>query len=113
MSYFPQYKNLNRRRELVDELQRLHVKTVDGKNVKVYDEFEDESIDIVLRDYGAMEPYELRELSHAERPWRDARGDLPNGASCNRVISQSEYSVTWIPPIRTMIPAIHRGDSVI
>ena len=50
---------------------------------------EKESIDIVLRDYGAMKPYELRELSHAERPWRDARGNLPEGASCNRVISQS------------------------
>lgn len=47
-----------------------------------------EDIDIVLRDYGYMEPYELRELSHFEKPWIAARGSLPEGAKCNNVISK-------------------------
>lgn len=46
-----------------------------------------ETIDIVLHDYGDMDPYELRELTHNESPWRDARGDLPDDAHGNVVIS--------------------------
>ena len=47
-----------------------------------------ETIDIVLRDYGSMEPFELRELSHSESPWLNARGGLPEGACCNTIISK-------------------------
>lgn len=50
------------------------------------DEDQKETINIVLRDYGAMEPFELRELSHSEKPWLDARGNLPDGASCSAII---------------------------
>jgi len=39
-----------------------------------------ETIDNVLGEYGEMEPYELREQTHMEKPWKDARGDLPDGA---------------------------------
>ncbi len=38
-----------------------------------------DTIERVFEEYGNMEPYELREQTHAERPWRDARGDLPDG----------------------------------
>ena len=51
-------------------------------------------IDIVLRDYGDMDPYDLRELSHTEAPWKNARGNLPEGARCNNIItkdSMGEY----------------------
>lgn len=50
---------------------------------------ERETIDIVLRDYGNMAPYDLRELSHKESPWKDARGSLPEGAPSNAIISKS------------------------
>ena len=45
-----------------------------------------DTINIVLNDYGQMEPYELRELTHMEDPWKKARGSLAEGASCNNVI---------------------------
>lgn len=47
-----------------------------------------ETIDIVLADYGNMEPYALRELSHSEDPWKNARGNIPDGAPCNNVITK-------------------------
>ena len=47
-----------------------------------------ETIDRVLETYGSWEPYELREQTHEERPWRDARGGLPSGAICQTVISK-------------------------
>ena len=50
---------------------------------------ERDTIDIVLRDYGGMSPYELRELSHSEAPYKDARGDLPDGAPSSRIITKS------------------------
>jgi len=48
-----------------------------------------ETINIVLRDYGDMEPFELRELSHSEKPWIDARDGLPEGATCSNVIPKN------------------------
>lgn len=49
---------------------------------------EQETVDIVIHDYGTMEPYELRELTHSESPWRDARGGLPERASGCTVITK-------------------------
>ena len=49
-----------------------------------------EDIDIVLKDYGDMEPYDLRELSHSEGPWKNARGSLPDGAKCQTVIKKAD-----------------------
>ena len=46
-----------------------------------------ETVDIVLRDYGLMEPYELRELSHKEAPWKDAREGLSEDARGQIVIT--------------------------
>ncbi len=42
-----------------------------------------------MRDYAAMAPFELRELSHTEAPWLDARGGLDDDEDCNNVISKS------------------------
>lgn len=53
-----------------------------------------ETIDIILQDYGHMEPYELRERTHAERPWKYARGRCGDGEYCDTVItkdSMGEY----------------------
>lgn len=46
-----------------------------------------ESIDVVLQHYGRRSGFALRELSHTEPPWRDARGDLPPGASSTAEIT--------------------------
>lgn len=47
-----------------------------------------EDVDIVLRDYGDKEAYWLREQSHSEDPWRNARGNLPDGAVSHRKITK-------------------------
>lgn len=52
-------------------------------------EDERENVDIILRDYGEMEPYELKELTHSEDPWKMARGDLVAGEKCTNIITKS------------------------
>jgi uncharacterized phage-associated protein len=47
------------------------------------------SIDGVLGFYGQYSAMELSNLTHAERPWADARGDLPVGARCETPITQA------------------------
>ncbi|HJC25968.1 MAG TPA: DUF4065 domain-containing protein [Candidatus Eisenbergiella merdavium] len=49
-----------------------------------------QDIDIILKDYGDMEPFDLRELSHSEDPWRNARGSLPEGVKCQTVIKKAD-----------------------
>lgn len=48
-----------------------------------------DTIDSVLEKYGNLAPYELREQSHAEKPWKDARGDLPVGERSDTVITKA------------------------
>ena len=48
---------------------------------------EKKSVDVVLKDYGNREPYDLREQSHFEEPYRKARGNLPPDANCENIIS--------------------------
>lgn len=55
---------------------------------------EKDTINIILRDYGDMEPYALRELTHSEAPWREARVGLADGAYSQHEItkkSMGEY----------------------
>lgn len=47
-----------------------------------------ETIDSVLDTYGEWEPYELREQTHSEKPWKNARGDLPIGARSKTIIEK-------------------------
>jgi uncharacterized phage-associated protein len=68
-------------------LYRVHsglfmVRSVPGGNVNALDATARETMDDVLDFYGGMHPQELSELTHAEPPWRKARGDLPAGAHC-------------------------------
>ena len=51
------------------------------------DEDEKESVDKVLEGYGNDEPYYLRQLTHAENPWKDARHGLPEEAEGHEVIT--------------------------
>ncbi len=52
-------------------------------------EDERDTINVVLNDYGDMQPYALRELTHNEAPWKIARGSLSEGARCQTVISKA------------------------
>lgn len=42
----------------------------------------------VLEVYGSLKPTQLERLSHSERPWKDARGNLDPIAASNEVITQ-------------------------
>src|SRR5271170_5222133 len=46
-----------------------------------------ETVDGVLDYYGDKHPQWLSDLTHAEAPWKDARGDLPPGVLCQREIT--------------------------
>ena len=50
---------------------------------------EQDTVNIVLRDYGEMSPYELREQTHSEEPYKQTRGSLPDGAYSDKVIPKS------------------------
>lgn len=53
-----------------------------------------ETIDIIIKDYGDMEPYDLREQTHIEDPWKNARIGIPEGVPCTNIItkeSMGEY----------------------
>ena len=51
------------------------------------DDDEKESVDVVLKDYGDLYPYDLRAITHLEDPWKDARGNLPIDAKSDVEIS--------------------------
>lgn len=53
-----------------------------------FDEKDKETIAAVLSFYDDKDPFYLSELTHKERPWRDARGNTPLGAPSNAVISK-------------------------
>jgi uncharacterized phage-associated protein len=46
-----------------------------------------ETVDSVLSYYGDKTPQWLSDLTHAEAPWKNARGNLAPGASCQREIT--------------------------
>jgi uncharacterized phage-associated protein len=47
-----------------------------------------ESIDVVLEHYGRFTGYTLREMTHRERPWREARQGVPAGAASTNEITR-------------------------
>lgn len=53
------------------------------------------NIDIVLEGYGNKEAYWLREQTHAEDPWKNARGGCPEGASCQNVITKESMGLYY------------------
>jgi len=44
-------------------------------------------IEQVLQSYGGETAYMLELMSHGELPWMEARGDLPQDAECQNIIS--------------------------
>src|ERR1700683_807430 len=47
-----------------------------------------ESIEVVLEHYGKRSGFALRELTHREPPWKDARRGVPPGAPSKNEITQ-------------------------
>jgi uncharacterized phage-associated protein len=46
-----------------------------------------ETINAIIRDYGNEPGYRLRELTHLEKPWIQARGDVPLMEHCENEIT--------------------------
>jgi uncharacterized phage-associated protein len=51
-----------------------------------------ETIGVVLRDYGDKPAQWLSDLTHAERPWRDAHRNIPNGERGSQEITQASMA---------------------
>ena len=50
---------------------------------------EQDTVNIVIRDYGDMDPSELREQTHVEDPWENARVGLSTWDSGDRIMEKS------------------------
>ncbi|GHU37185.1 hypothetical protein FACS1894105_08830 [Clostridia bacterium] len=77
------------------ELFKVHkgVFTLNNGFFGEYDEtvFTDEqkkTLEAVLEGYGDNAPHELSEFTHAELPWKQARGGTPPGYMCKNVIEK-------------------------
>lgn len=60
--------------------RQYSVADIPGGSPEALDEDETAVLDSVLDFYGHLSCDELVELTHAEMPWQQARGDLPYGA---------------------------------
>lgn len=52
-------------------------------------------IGIILRDYGNMKPYELKELAKSENPWKQARSRQPEKTACNAIITKGSMGMYY------------------
>lgn len=74
-------------RELYDRHSgQFTVRSVGG-NAEQLTSDQRESIDIVIDHYGSKSSQYLSDLTHMERPWRDARKGVPEGERSSREIS--------------------------
>lgn len=76
-------------------LPSLRHLVVQGKADAPLDDRQKSVIDAVMDYYGRMGGWRLSQLSHNETPWREARGDLAEGASCSTPISQETMRRTY------------------
>lgn len=56
---------------------------------------QEESIKVVLDTYGNKSPAWLRELSHIEEPWKNARKGCPDGQRCTNIISKDSMGLYY------------------
>ena len=54
-----------------------------------------QTIDAVLDAYGDKDGYYLMQLTHIEKPWKDARGSRDIAATCNNIISKKSMQVYY------------------
>ena len=53
-----------------------------------FDEEQKETMDAVIEYYGERSPHWLSELTHKERPWKDARKGYAPGDPCQEIITK-------------------------
>ena len=53
-----------------------------------FDEEQKETMDAVIKYYGERSPHWLSELTHKERPWKDARKGYAPGDLCEEIITK-------------------------
>lgn len=73
----------------------VNIEDFPSANPDTLSEDQKDTIDTVLRYYGSKDPYWLREQTHAEDPWKNARGDLPEGAPSHNVISKASMGAYY------------------
>ena len=56
---------------------------------------EKDSIDRVIEEYGNLEPYELREQTHREDPWKNARHGLADSVPSDIIISKESMGAYY------------------
>jgi len=78
-----------------DELFQKHkgMYTVDCNtfsfgNPNVFNDRQKENLEIIFREYGDKDPNWLKEQTHKEAAWRNARGDMPDDQRSNVIISK-------------------------
>lgn len=57
-------------------------------DINKYSEEKKQFLDDIWKVYGIYDAKYLEMLTHQEKPWKEARGDLPPGAYCDRPISE-------------------------
>ena len=75
----PDLYSHHRGRFVIDKLAVGDPKAIDEDGI--------DTINAVLKYYADKHPQWLSDLTHAEAPWRDARGDLPAGTASNSEIT--------------------------
>ena len=78
-------------RALYDRFKNYEWQTIPPSeiNSNPFDEIPKESRDIideVYEEYGECSARRLEDLTHSEKPWKEAYGDRPIGAACNEAI---------------------------
>lgn len=56
---------------------------------------EADSVDVVVKDYGDLQPYEISEQTHCESPWRDARAGIPDMVPCSNIITKDSMGAYY------------------
>jgi uncharacterized phage-associated protein len=79
-------------RELYDKHQGMFTigaEDLRDGNPSAFSEEQRETLDVIIREYGVEDAYALREQTHGELPWKQARGNLPPVANSTAIISKS------------------------
>lgn len=89
-------------RELFAEYKGCYSVSSCGKGkISNLEDFQKETIDSVLKYYGAKSPQWLSDLTHMEKPWQKARRGISDGAhaSVEIPLAEMEEYYSSLPPI--------------
>lgn len=75
-------------------MYRVREEDIEG-DIDGFTQSQRETMDAVLEHYGDKEPYWLRELTHEEDPWKEARGNCGPGEKCTNTISKSSMQMYY------------------